>query len=237
MKTSDKMIDPSTLNNTSFLNRMNALQDKNNLANISKLNFETDYGKELIKKSKENSSNIKKTIESTKIVINNKLRKEKNKLDDMRMLIADVNQRNEDMKNKIIINEQKVAAYISSKLTHGEKKLNDVCNEILLCRKRNFITFDNRINFYYKSNKSIRTYKKKLYLLMNFLKLKIIDTSLSNESNREMGLDETKVANLGYFLKIEKNRLKPVYISVSLDEVSRIINFWKNFYEYFKSDF
>ena len=155
----------------------------------------------------------------------------------MKTNVCKINQMNIEIKNKIIINEIKVEDYLISKLSLAEKKLNEIYNEILISRKKNFNTFDNRVNFYYKSNKSIRSCKKKLYLLMNFLKLKIIYKRLSIENNNQLKLDETKVFYLGYFINIEKNRIKPIMLSESLDEVSKTNYFWNTFCEYFRKDF
>jgi len=229
-------MDTSKLNNSRFLSRIKVFRDKFNLTKKKKFNPKTEYEKELTKKYNRNSSNIKNTIESTKHITDNKLTKEIKKIEVLKLNLADINQRNIYIQNKIIINEQKVDDYISSKLFQAEKKLNDIYKEILVARKKNFYSFDNRSNFYYQSNKSIRTLKKKLYLLMNILKLKILDKRLLNANYSELNLNEKNIANLGYFLKIHKNRVKPIYIDVSMDEVSRTVYFWNNFCEYFKSD-
>lgn len=228
-------VDLSHLKNTRFLNKMKSFEEKLTLANNKKFNPETDYEKELVKRCSHNSLNIKNTTESTKKIINDKLKKELKQLEDVKLFISNINLKNLEIKNKIIINEQKVDEYLTSKLLQAEKHLNDIYNEILVSRKKNFMTFDNRVNFYYKSYKSVRTCKKKLYLLMNFLKLKIIDQMLVNENPNELGLEEIQGQNLGYFLNIEKNRVRPIYISHSLDEVSRTKYFWNNFCEYFKN--
>lgn len=228
--------DLSNIKNKKFLNRMKVFEEKFTFTNNKKFKPEIDYEKELVKRYQENSSILKRTKDSTKKIINDKLKREIKKLDEVKLSISSVNQKNIEIKNKIIINEQKVDDYITYKLLQAEKNLNEIYNEILASRKKNFITFDNRVNFYYKSNKSIRICKKKLYLLMNFLKLKIIDQRSLYDNPNELGLNESKVVNLGYFLNIEKNKLRPIHISSSLDEVPRTIYFWNKFCDYFKND-
>lgn len=229
-------IDNTIINNSKFVNRFKFIEEKLLSNNAKEIFNKIDREKVFSKRFKANSSIINKNMNSIKNISIDKYKKEWNSSEEKKINICEINQYNMEIKNKIIINEQKIEEYLSSKIASAEKKLNEIYNEILVTRKKNFNTFDNRINFYYKSNKSIRTCKKKLYLLMNFLKLKIIDKRLLNQENNNTDIDMPQKGYLTYFVNIEKNRIKPINISESLDEVVRTIYFWENFSQFFKTD-
>jgi len=239
MKISDNNLFESTMLNNTIKRKLKDFDEnfkfrlsKNKV--ISNINDE----KEIFVKDKEVSKHLKKTTEDNKNFINSKLNKDESKVSEIKEVILDLNNENKEIKNKIISIENKIESYLSNQLEQAQLTLKNVYNDLLVLRKNNFKNFDNRVNFYYKSNKSIRKSKKKLYLFMNFLKLKILDRNLIDENQilSNFRSQDKDIIDIGYFLNVEKNIIKPFSIKENLDEVSKTKYFWTNFYEFFSEN-
>ena len=124
---------------------------------------------------------------------------------------------NLSIRNRINSLEQKTEAIqmkIKQDYFNEMNKLIDCINSI---RKENAIKFENKVEILSKNNKEINQLKKKLYLYINFLKLRILD-----EEEKE-----------GYLINKEKYILRKFSLSkISNSKEERILKtkfFWKNF--------
>jgi len=227
MKNDLEVFDTDNLDNNYFLKKLNELDEKSNkLFNTQKEYFDFEEEEEMIKIYKENSITIKIIVVNTKNIVKQKRLQDQDKMEKIKSNINYLTNYNNDITNQIKITEEKIADDLTIKLKEYHENFKTIYNNILEKRRNNFKNFDNRINFFYQSNKSIKILKKRLYLYINSLKLKLFDSKSINAD-----LDHKFNGNniLGYFINNYTNSLIPLYNSSNTDEYEKARNFWIQF--------
>jgi hypothetical protein len=99
-------------------------------------------------------------------------------------------------------------------------------NDIIKLRKENTKDFDTKLSHLNKQDKTIRLLKKELFLIINLLKLRIVNLD---------SLDEDKLIK-GYLVDIEKNTIKYLQINKNEQALINCINYWQSMKELILSE-
>lgn len=89
-------------------------------------------------------------------------------------------------------------------------------NDIIKIRKDNTKDFDAKLNVLKQQDKRIKTLKKELFLIINLLKMRIVNLD---------SLDEDQMIK-GYIINIEKNTIKYIQFNKNEDAIKKCADFW-----------
>jgi hypothetical protein len=93
-----------------------------------------------------------------------------------------------------------------------EKLIIDIFN----LRRENSKVYDCKSSELVRIDKTIRTLKRELFLLINILKLRIVNVDSEEESIK------------GYLLDVEKNNLKYIVLNKNEEPMINAIRYWKS---------
>jgi len=94
-------------------------------------------------------------------------------------------------------------------------------NDIIKIRKDNTKDFDAKLNVLKQQDKRIKTLKKELFLIINLLKMRIVNLD---------SLDEDQMIK-GYIINIEKNTIKYIQFNKNEDAIKKCTDFWNSMKE------
>lgn len=218
---------------------------------------------ENIKLIGERKNYVKKLREKVKKFFEKKLDDRKNSFTELTNNIDELAEKRNFIYKSIINIDNKLKNIFMSILEEVSAKLNELYKKIIQTRKNNFKTFDNRVKQICSNNNYFKKLKKKLYLLMNILKLRILiypencERKQENIKNHYFNEEEKEInkinnnANIkadneinilrpkvlqGYFINIEKNFIKPIEVDKHMTEHKKAVLFWNSFYECFKEE-
>jgi hypothetical protein len=94
-------------------------------------------------------------------------------------------------------------------------------NDIIKIRRDNTKEFDNKLNTVNKQDKNLKMLKKELFLLINLLKLRVVNLDT---------IEEDKFIK-GYILDLEKNTIKYIEVNRSQEALSDCFTYWTSMKE------
>lgn len=89
-------------------------------------------------------------------------------------------------------------------------------NDIIKIRKDNTKEFDMKLNNLNKQDKNIKTLKKELFLLINMLKMRIVNLD---------SMEEDQMIK-GYLINIEKNTIKYIQLNKNEHSIEKCLKYW-----------
>lgn len=89
-------------------------------------------------------------------------------------------------------------------------------SDIIKIRKDNTKDFDAKLNVLKQQDKRIKTLKKELFLIINLLKMRIVNLD---------SLEEDQMIK-GYIINIEKNTIKYIQFNKNEDAIKKCADFW-----------
>lgn len=94
-------------------------------------------------------------------------------------------------------------------------------NEIIKIRRDNTKEFDSKLNTLNKQDKNLKMLKKELFLLINLLKLRVVNLDT---------VDEDKFIK-GYILDLERNTIKYIEVTTSQEALNDCFTYWTSMKE------
>jgi hypothetical protein len=197
--------------------RVSSIGDKliNIKANISKLTM-LDDEKNYLNKLETTESNITSILEHKKKLIAIENEKIKRKNDIVTKNIQQYHKENNHLREKIFkLDKQYEELQVEfNKFNEIKKKY---FNDILKIRKENTKDLDNKILSLAKQEKQIKKLQNELFLLLNILKLRIINIDTAESQN----------IYKGYIINIHDNTLIYVEIDKKEDPHSCALKYWR----------
>ena len=229
---------------TQLQNKTNQFINKSHFKNLLK-NYSKQYQEPIMieeidqKKDKYYINSLKKEMKKLKIRIEKKEKEIENDIRKseeflilpMKEKIILKSQEISLRKNKIISLEEKIEVNQKQIQEEFDKEKNDIIDSINSIRKENAIFFESKIEFYSKGNNEIKQLKKKLYMYMNFLKLRILNSNNNSISNKNITIGNDSKEKEGYFINREKYCIRN--FDLKLNEIKNINNNMNmnNYYE------
>jgi hypothetical protein len=191
--------------------------DKLQLVNFQPNKFiSIDEEKNYLEKADSHYQNLKKYFKWSQKRRGGELFKMEEQLNFNLKRCEDLDSENGDFRKKFIhLEEQLEVLNIESKKI--EEKKQKYYTDIIKLRKESTKELDQKVNLLNKQDKQVKALKKELFLLMNLLKIRVVNIDSIAEEN----------IIKGYLVNTEKNSIK--YIEINKQEISDVnscIAYW-----------
>jgi len=184
---------------------------KSNFANLTNFEDETNY----LNKLEITDANIVNILEHRKNLLKreneNKLKMQESVLDNIRS----INKENLELRKKLVEMEKQFE-HLNSEFNKCNEMKQKYHNDIIKIRKDNTKEFDMKLTNLNKQDKSIKTLKKELFLIINLLKMRIVNLDTLKEDQMIKG----------YLINIEKNTIKYLQLNKNEDAIEKCLKFW-----------
>ena len=183
---------------------------------LSNIDDEANY----LKKLEITEGNISSFLIHRKNLIQKENENKISQLETIKKEIDRENNNNIQLRNELIEKEKQFEELNREYKKCSELK-NKYHNEIIKLRKENTKEFDNKVSMLNKQDKTLSALKKELFLLINILKLRVVNLD---------SVDEDESVK-GYLLDIDKNALKYIESKKTEDEFIHCIKYWTSMKE------
>ena len=184
---------------------------KSNFGNFTNFEDETNY----LNKLEITEANIVNILEHRKNLLKreneNKLKMQESILDN----IDGMNKENLDLRKKLVEMEKQFD-HLNSEFNKCNEMKQKYHNDIIKIRKDNTKEFDMKLTNLNKQDKSIKTLKKELFLIINLLKMRIVNLDTLNEDQMIKG----------YLINIEKNTIKYIQFNKNEEAIEKCLKYW-----------
>jgi hypothetical protein len=187
-----------------------------NYGNFTNLDDETNY----LNKLEITEANVMTILEHRKNLLKmeneNKIKMHESILTN----IDSMNKGNLELRKKLLELENRFD-HLNSEFKKCNEMKQKYHNDIIKIRKDNTKEFDAKLNNLKQQDKRIKTLKKELFLIINLLKMRIVNLD---------SLEEDQMIK-GYVINIEKNTIKYIQFNKNENAIEKCINYWNSMKE------
>jgi hypothetical protein len=181
------------------------------LGKLGNLDDELRY----LKKLDITDGNISCIFEHKKNLLMRQVDLKRTQLETLSKEVDNANLQNIELKNKLIELETQFT-HLNLEFKKCSEMKQKYHSDIIKIRRENTKEFDNKLNTLNKQDKKLKQHKKELFLLINILKLRVVNLD---------SLAEDKFVK-GYLIDMEKNTIKYIEINRNQEAINNCIIYW-----------
>jgi hypothetical protein len=187
------------------------LNSKSNFGNFTNFDDESSY----LNKLEITETNILNILEHRKNLLKSENESKLKMHESILENIDTMNKGNLELSKKLVELEKQYD-HLYSEFNKCNEMKQKYHNDIIKIRKDNTKEFDMKISNLNKQDKNIKTLKKELFLIINMLKMRVVNLDSIEEDHMIKG----------YLINIEKNSIKYVQFNKNEEALEKCLRYW-----------